>query len=96
MSLLRQPFASILQLTLIVLLIVSGVLITQQWSLQVFQAGLILLVATTLLQIGAGNIPPQAGFGRSLVMLVVSLAIIGVVFGLGIVLVPYLVGLGGR
>jgi hypothetical protein len=96
MTVLRQPFASVLQLVLIVLLILSGVLIVQQWSLQIYQIGLVLLVATTLLQIGAGNIPPDAGVGRSLGILIISLTIVALVFGLGIVLVPYLVGLGGR
>jgi hypothetical protein len=89
----RKPFATVMQAILIGLLIVSLVLIAQQYSQGVYKLGLILLVVTTIIQIGFGNIPPNASFGRSMKLLALSLAIIAFVFGLGILLVPSLIQL---
>jgi hypothetical protein len=91
-----QPFGSILAQVLIALLFISGLLILQGWSMQVFQFGLVLLIAAALLQIGVGNIPPTANFRQSITMVLVSLSIIAAVFVVGILLVPYLVSLGER
>jgi hypothetical protein len=89
----RRPFAMVMQSILIGLLIVSLVLIAQQYSQAIYQLGLILLVATTIVQIGFGNVPPNASFGKSMKLLALFLAIIAFVFGLGIVLVPTLLRL---
>lgn len=89
----HKPFASVMQAILIGLLIVSLVMIAQQYSQGVYQAGLILLIVTTVIQIGFGNVPPNASFGSSMKLLALSLAIIAFVFGLGIVLVPTLLRL---
>ena len=92
---LRLPFASQLQLTLLVLMLLGFVLIGQTVSMGTYQVGLSLLTGAALLQMVVGNIPPEAGWGRTLKLTAIGLAIIVVVFGLGIVLVPYLARLGG-
>ena len=89
----RKPFATVMQAVLIGLLVISLLLIAQQYSQSFYQLGLILLVITTLIQIGFGNIPPDANFGKSTKLLALSLAIIAFVFALGIVLVPTLLKL---
>lgn len=89
----KRTFASVMQAVLIVLLIVSLLLIAQQQSLTLYQAGLLLLVVATFVQIGFGNIPPTASFKQSMKLLGLAMAIIAVVFGLGVVLAPYLIKL---
>jgi hypothetical protein len=89
-----RPFASRMQTALIVLLLLSLLLIAQQGSITLYHLGLILLVGTTFVQIGFGNIPPTASFGRSMRLLLLSLIILAIVFGVGILLAPYLVNLG--
>jgi hypothetical protein len=95
MRFLRQPFGSILAKVLILLMILSGLMIVQGWSMQIYQFGLVLLVASALVQIGVGNIPPNARFGQSIRIVLISLVIIAVVFTAGVLLVPFLVSLGG-
>lgn len=92
---LRLPFASQLQLTLLVLMLVGFCLIAQNSSLEIYQVGLSLLTGAALLQMVVGNIPPEAGWWRTLKLLGIGLGIVAIVFGLGIVLVPYLAKLGG-
>jgi hypothetical protein len=89
----HKPFAAVMQAILIGLLLVSLVMIAQQYSQGVYQAGLILLVVTTVIQIGFGNIPADASFGKSMKLLALFLAIIASVFGAGILLVPTLLRL---
>lgn len=90
----RRPFAAKMHLTLVVLMLVSFVLITQQQSKVIFQVGLSLLVASALVQVVFGNVAPEAGFGRSMRQLAIGLLIVIAVFGLGVVLTPALVNLG--
>ncbi|MCL4554465.1 MAG: hypothetical protein M1565_04960 [Actinobacteria bacterium] len=90
----KRPFASTVQAILIVLLVLSFVLIAQQVSMTVYHVGLVLLVVSTLVQIAFGNIPPSANLRRSLNGLGIGLAVISAMFGLGIILVPYLINLG--
>ena len=90
----KQPFASVMHLALVILLIVSFVLITQQRSRTLYQMGFMLLVASTFVQIVFGNVPPSANFKRSMKFLGVGLTIITAVFALGIIVTPFLVNLG--
>jgi hypothetical protein len=62
--------------------------------LYAFQAGLALLVVSTLLQIAVGNLPKDAGAGRSLRLIALILLVLLAVFALGIALVPILSQLG--
>ncbi len=88
------PFAARFQAILIALLFVGFVLIAQRFSKSLYQIGLPLLVLAAFLQIAFGNIPPTAGFAKSMRLLVLTWVIVAAVFGLGIVLAPYLIGLG--
>ncbi len=90
------PFASRLQQILIALLLLSLALIAQQFSKAVYQAGLVLLIVSTILQIGASNVPPSAGAKQTGRIMLIALVIVAIVFGLGIFLAPYLIHLGQR
>jgi hypothetical protein len=90
----RLPFASQLQIVLLVGMILAFLLIAQNQSVDVYQYGLFLLIGFSLLQVVAGNIPPQTRFVGTLIRLLLGLVIVAAVFGIGIVLVPYLAELG--
>ena len=90
----KQPFASVMHLALVILLLVSFALITQQRSRTLYQIGFMLLVSSTFVQIVFGNVPPSANFKRSMKFLGVGLTIITAVFALGIIATPLLVNLG--
>jgi hypothetical protein len=90
----RQRFSSLLQPVLLIVLVVGGLLIVQSLSIRAYQLGLLLVVGASLLEIGAGNIPPDATFRKSIAILIFSLVMVAIVFGLGIVLVPRLVAMG--
>jgi hypothetical protein len=83
-----------MHLALVILMLVSFVLITQQSNKHLYQIGFFLLVVSTIVQIVFGNIPPEANFQRSMKILGVGLAIITAVFAVGLVAAPYLVKLG--
>ncbi len=93
-SFLKQPFGSVLQQTLLIVLLFAGVLIVQPFSRQIYQVGLAILIGAALLEIGAGNIPANANFRSSILFLVLALVVIAIVFTAGILLVPSLVALG--
>jgi len=89
----KKPFASILQAVLIALLVISLILIAQQYSLQIYQLGLILLGAAAITQMGFGNVPPNSNFAQSIKFLILTYVIIGAVFAVGILLAPTLIGM---
>ncbi len=103
----RPTFASRMQALLVWVMLASFVLITQQLTtffevggveidlgLLLYQIGMGTLIVSSLLQIAFGNIPPSAGFGSSLRLLGVAVVVVALVFGLGIVLAPFLTQLG--
>jgi len=90
----RMPFAARVQGILIGVMFVGFVLIAQQESKALYQLGLPVLVVAAFLQIAFGNIPPAAGFGKSMLLLALTWAIVAAVFGLAILLAPTLIGLG--
>ena len=92
----KQPFAAIVQGILVILLLVSFAMITQQFNETLYRIGFLLLIASTLVQIVFGNLPPEADFKQSLRFTAVVFIIIAIVFGLGILIAPYLVNLGRR
>ena len=87
----RLPFAARFQAILIGVMFVSFGLIAQSASKTLYQIGLPILVLAAFLQIAFGNIPPAAGFGKSMALLALTWAIVAGVFGLGIVLAPHLI-----
>jgi hypothetical protein len=92
----KQPFAAIVQGILVILLVISFVMITQQFYESIYRMGFLLLIASTFVQIAFGNLPPEANFKQSVKLTAVVFAIIAIVFGLGIFLAPHLVNLGRR
>lgn len=92
----KWAFASSVQVSLIVVLSVCFLLITQQEERGIYGVGIFALIIFTLLQIAFGNISPQANFRQSLIGVVITAVIISIVVGLSIWLVPYLIRLGQR
>ena len=87
----RLPFAARVQGILIVVMVAALALIAQQASKPLYQIGLPVLVIAAFLQIAFGNIPPAAGFWRSLKLLALTWLIVAGVFALGIKLAPTLI-----
>jgi len=75
-------------------MLVGIVLLMQRFSLDLYKAGLSVLVVSTLLQIAVGNIPKAGGVAASLVRILVIVAVIAVIFAIGVLLVPTLSRLG--
>lgn len=103
----KGTFASRMQAILVFAMLLSFALMTQQFAsfidigdleidvgLVLYQCGLGLLIVSAILQIAFGNIPPSAGFGQSMKLLGITLLVVALVFGLGIVLAPFLTQLG--
>lgn len=90
----RLSFPERAERVLIAALFLAIVLIAQSWDIRLYRAGLILLVCATLLQIAVGNLPKEASAGRSLGLTALILGIVACVFGLGILLTPFLSQLG--
>lgn len=88
------PFAARFQLILIIMLLVSLVLIAQQFSKDVYKVGLGLLVITTIFQIGGSNVPSTANAKETGRIMATAFVIVIVVFIVSIVLTPYLLNLG--
>ncbi|MFC3208853.1 hypothetical protein [Aquamicrobium soli] len=81
--------------TIMILALGAGILlIAQRYSLMLYKVGLSILVIATLLQIAVGNLRKDASVGRSLLFILMVLAIIVAVFSIGIFLVPYFAQLG--
>lgn len=90
----RASFPERAERVLIVGMVAGIGLIMQRASLDLFKAGLSVLVVSTLLQIAVGNIPKQGSVGGSLIRIVLILALVAAIFGLGALLVPTLSRLG--
>ena len=90
----KRNFAEILHAILIILMLLSFILIAQQGSKILYQIGFVILVVSTFVQIVFGNVPPTANFRQSMKLLGIGLAIVFVVFVLGIILAPRLANLG--
>jgi hypothetical protein len=91
-----ERFSAKVHVVLIAAMIVSFVLILQQWSITVFRIGVVLLIGTVLVQIPFSNIPPETDLGRSLRLFLKFFSIVALIFALAILLAPYLVKIGGR
>lgn len=88
------PFASRLQLALIIMLLMSLILVAQQANKQVYQLGIVMLVINTILQIGASNVPPTADANKTGRIMLTAFGIVVIVFAVSILLTPYLIHLG--
>lgn len=90
----RATFPERAERVLIAGMVLGMALILQRFSLPVFQAGLAILVVSTLLQIAVGNIPKTGSVAGSLVRIALILGVVAAIFALGILLVPALSHLG--
>ena len=84
-----RTFPERLETTLILGLVIGILLIAQRYNLTLYKVGLSILVLSTLLQIAVGNLKKDASAGRSLYFIAKVLVVVAVVFGVGILLVPY-------
>ena len=82
------------ELVLICVMLAGFVLIAQQSAFGLYQAGLLTVMASTILHIAVGNLPRDAGPLRTVLWTVAILAIVAAVFAIGILLVPALAQLG--
>ena len=87
----RMPFAAQFQGILIVVMLLGLILIAQRQNLTLYRIGLPLLIVAAFLQIAFGNIPPRSGFLRSMVLLVITWAIVAAVFYISVQLAPDLI-----
>ena len=87
-------FASVIQITLIVLLGATFLLIAQDVDRDFYEVGIFVLVILTILQVPFGNIPSGANWRNSLLGLALGLVIIAAVVAFSIWLAPYLIELG--
>ncbi|HAJ36702.1 MAG TPA: hypothetical protein DCL15_13535 [Chloroflexi bacterium] len=94
MNVTKRPFAATLQAVLVVWMLASIVLLGQQVSMQLYQIGLISLVASAISQIAVGNIPPTANFKRSALLYIWFIFLVAVIFAVSIALAPWLASLG--
>jgi len=90
----RLGFQERAERVLITALLVAIAMIAQQVSIQVYRWGLLLLVGATLLQIAVANLPRDCTPREGIVMTAGILAAIAGVFGVGILIAPYLTQLG--
>ncbi len=90
----KTPFASRLQTVFVFLMLLSIVLIGQQWVQGIYKAGIVLLFVSVLLNMAVSNVPSHHGLARTLRLGGIFFAIVAGVFALAIVAVPYLYALG--
>ena len=90
----RAPLASRAESGLLLLFAAGLALVAQPWSQELYRAGLLAVMASTLLNIAVGNVPPALAPGPAMLRALLLLLILGAVFGLGYLLVPTLAGLG--
>lgn len=90
----KRAFAERAEFFLIASMLLGILLVAQRWWVDVYRVGLAILVTATFLEIAVGNVPKDFGFRKTVVRVAVILAIIVLLFALGIFLVPYLSQLG--
>lgn len=90
----RATFPERAERVLIGGMVLGIALIMQRVNLTLFKTGLSILVVSTLLQIAVGNVPKQGSVAGSLVRIVVILAVVALIFAIGVWLVPTLSRMG--
>ena len=90
----KTAFGARMQGIVILLMLLSVVLIIQKFSMKLYNAGLLLLIASGISQMAFGNIPSSASFKESRNTIVIAYLIVACVFGLGILLAPVLINIG--
>ena len=90
----NTPFASRLQTIFVSLMLLSVLLIGQQWVQGLYKAGIVLLFISVLLNMGVSNVPSHHGVARTLRLATLFFGIVIIVFGVSIAIVPALYRLG--
>ena len=90
----KMPFASRLQTVFVFLMLISVLLIAQQWVQGLYKAGIVLLFMSVLLNMGVSNVPSHHGVGRTLRLAALFFGIVIIVFAVAIAIVPVLYRLG--
>lgn len=90
----KTPFASRLQTVFVFLMLISVLLIGQQWVQGLYKTGLVLLFVSVLLNMGVSNVPSHHGVGRTLKLAALFFGIVVIVFAVAIAIVPALYRLG--
>lgn len=90
----KRPFTANVHIALVVAMLAGILMVGQQFSKTIYQLGLIVLTASTILQIAFGNIPRHFDRQRAMKLFWPFMAVILFVFVLSFVLVPYLYALG--
>jgi hypothetical protein len=90
----KSPFAYRLQSVFVALMMLSVVLIAQQWVSGLYKAGLVLLFISVLLNMAVSNVPPHHGLARTLKLSALFFLIVVVIFAVSIAIVPTLYQLG--
>ncbi|GEM_PF-5669739 len=82
------------QTLIIIMMVLSFFLIIQKISPMLYKTGLIILIVSAVSQMAFGNISPAARPGKAVKLIIMAYLIVGAVFGLGVVLAPFLVNIG--
>jgi uncharacterized membrane protein (DUF441 family) len=90
----KRPFAAAVHIVLVILMLAGILMIGQQVSKEIYQLGLVVLTASTVVQIAFGNIPANFNFARSMKLFWPFMGIILIVFVVSFVAVPFLYALG--
>jgi hypothetical protein len=90
----KAPFAYRLQSIFVLLMMISVVMIAQQWVSGIYKAGIVLLFVSVLLNMAVSNVPSHHGFARTLKLSALFLLIVVVIFAVSIAIVPTLYQLG--
>lgn len=83
-----------LEKAIVLVLLVSFVLLAQPVQFFLYEAGLLLLIAATVVQIAVSNVPENSGVRGVIRGLLLTVAIFGGLIVVGILLVPSLMRLG--
>ena len=90
----KLPFATRAQRLNIYLLLISLLMLAQQFTYTIYVWGFRLLFVVVTLQVALGNINPDWGFKKSAKKTLVILLIIALIFAFSVFVTPYLVELG--
>jgi hypothetical protein len=90
----KTPFAARLQTVFIFLMLLSILLIGQQWVQGAYRTGLVLLFVSVLLNMAVSNVPSHHGLRRTITLSAIFFLIVIAVFVVAILIVPFLYQLG--
>lgn len=90
----KLPFATRAQRLNIYLLLISLLMLAQQFTYTIYVWGFRLLFVVVTLQVALGNINPEWDFKKSARKTLVILLIIALIFAFSVFVTPYLVELG--